>query len=922
MSCKIKKYTIRLLFALLIASLLTGVLTGSLFVKNEVYADGYTYATTYEQAPDEYIDSWIIIPNDGYKVPLGSISYATGKIWSGYFKLNTKLHFDFSIQDDEEKEYRFFFGGGGWVNSYNVILNYKTDKVNLKSEQNKKTCDAKEFNLELGKIYQAEVSLISIYQNDTPVGERVKVIISDGTDTVSTEYDFFGAELSGYAQGSGHNNTSLNSFGYADANKSATSVLKLYACDQIKDNTDGRYVYATTFENAQQHNIEEYFDLNGAGIALNNGQNESSWFVYYSKYVKNTTLNFKVNISEPEQVTEKAYLIYFGGGTMWNSYSLALDYGKQTVYLQNCYTPSGSSTVVMTSPAIAFPLEYGKTYSVSICLIEINDKEGNAVGDSVKVAVTNGENTFEVSSDFFGGARCGYAQGATDKKALGRFGFFSPNPKTEAFFKPYDYNRDYVLTIVTEKKNVLIELQYGDEYDFTSYVEEREMYELSHFSARIDGVQTEINPKGVWETDITILTGKLYSATLYPEYRATEYDIIYSISNATLPQGTQNKVTVENPVKLPTELNLDNGYVFFGWYIDSALTQKVEKVECSGKNVTVYAKVLEGYTLMLEMPSGNEKIPVEKNATFDLTTITEKGYEISGWTEFDGTNYNSIGGFSVSATDNKILKPIANKIDYTITYNLDGGTNATENKTTYTIDDEFVFATPEKAGYLFVKFVDQEGKQVFGIEKGTIGNLTLIAVFEKDEFADKTSIFASNSAQDVPLFTIPQTATYTVAITRDGHPLTIQNGKATFDKVGNYTAVYTITLCGGKTVDKIVTVESKKLTITLDEDYQAKYKRGTYLPLIDATCEKESAVIKVKVLKDGKEIEFEDFGLTLEKGKYTVIYTVENEIADELTVNFTVTDNTGLIVGASLGSVTIAGLAVTAILIIKKRRVL
>lgn len=848
----------------------------------------YTYATSYEDAPNEYVDTWAIIPNEGYDVALGEITYAKGKYWE-YFKLNTKFHYGFSIEDSEEKEYQFFFGGGGWANSYNFVLNYKNDKIYLASHHNKKTCDSVAFNLELGKVYQVEISLIEMYNEGALAGDSVKVIITDGVNTVTTQYEFVGKEMCGYAQD--HSNKALNRFGYADATTAKTSKLKLFGCDPIKENIDGRYVYATTFENVPERRIENYFELNGAGLELNNGKQTADWYVYHQKYEKNTELKFKVNISEPETVStaKQKYLIFFGGGTMWNSYSMVLDYGNQKVYMQNCYTPTGGSTVVMSSPSQAFPLTFGKTYSVSICLIEISDESGKPVGDSVKISITDGLNAYAISSDFFGDSRCGYAQGASDKKALGRFGFYSQNSKTEAFFKPYEYKRDFALNILTEERNVLIELQYGDSYDFTSYAKEVPFYELSHFKAMVDGKEVNVAPSGIWETDILIKAGGVYSAVLTPEYKAIEYGLTYNVTNASMPSYAPAVITADKPVTLVTPINVADGYVFMGWYLDSGCTQKVDKITCAGEDVEVFAKIVEGYNFTLEMPSGNIEIAVEKNQSLDLTSITEQGYKISGWQEFNGSEYVALSGNSVVATANKTLKPVASKVNYTVTYDLDGGTNDSKNPTSFTVDDEFTFVTPEKAGYLFVKFVDQSGNVITGIEKGTSENLTVKAIFVKDEFVSNVSVFVSESAQDVPIFVIPETAVYTVSVKYGEEPVEVQNGKAVFNKVGNYTAVYTVELFGGKTVEKTVTIESKKLTIKLDGAYQSAYKKGDEILLLDAYSEKVNAVITVQVFKGDKEISYKDFCLELsEKGNYTIRYTIQNETAEVLDVNIKV----------------------------------
>ena len=76
---------------------------------------------------------------------------------------------------------------------------------------------------------------------------------------------------------------------------------------------------------------------------------------------------------------------------------------------------------------------------------------------------------------------------------------------------------------------------------------------------------------------------------------------------------------------------------------------------------------------------------------------TRDGYNFGGW-QLNGTVYD----FSTAVTDNITLTATWTAISYTITYNLDGGTVATANPTSYTIETEmFTLNNPTKNGSTF-----------------------------------------------------------------------------------------------------------------------------------------------------------------------------------------------------------------------------
>ena len=110
------------------------------------------------------------------------------------------------------------------------------------------------------------------------------------------------------------------------------------------------------------------------------------------------------------------------------------------------------------------------------------------------------------------------------------------------------------------------------------------------------------------------------------------------------------------------------------------------------------------------------------------TCNTDLGYEFKGWSfEEDGTviTKNDLKGkTSVN------LYPVISVIKYTITYELDGGTNDAGNPSFYTVEDELIISAPSKEDYAFIGWTTTnitEPVSTYTITKGTTGNLTLTA---------------------------------------------------------------------------------------------------------------------------------------------------------------------------------------------------
>ena len=119
--------------------------------------------------------------------------------------------------------------------------------------------------------------------------------------------------------------------------------------------------------------------------------------------------------------------------------------------------------------------------------------------------------------------------------------------------------------------------------------------------------------------------------------------------------------------------------------------------------------------------------------TFSFTLTFDDGYELDS-VKVNGqdlTVTNNAVSFQVTA-DSEIV--IAAKLSvYTITYNLDGGTNNQNNRATYTIEDSFALLDPTKDGYEFLGWSKEDGEEIMRVAKGSTGNLVLTAHWEAEE---------------------------------------------------------------------------------------------------------------------------------------------------------------------------------------------
>lgn len=137
-----------------------------------------------------------------------------------------------------------------------------------------------------------------------------------------------------------------------------------------------------------------------------------------------------------------------------------------------------------------------------------------------------------------------------------------------------------------------------------------------------------------------------------------------------------------------------------------------------------------------------ETVKAGKAATPPEDLTSPEGYAFKGWKG----DYSSI---SQNTTIEAMFEPIV----YTITYQLNGGTNAAGNPADYTIETEDITLKPAggKDGFLFVGWYSDEKykNRVETIKKGSKGNITLYARW-KDERGLWLKAEGSNTENFIP----------------------------------------------------------------------------------------------------------------------------------------------------------------------------
>lgn len=174
-------------------------------------------------------------------------------------------------------------------------------------------------------------------------------------------------------------------------------------------------------------------------------------------------------------------------------------------------------------------------------------------------------------------------------------------------------------------------------------------------------------------------------------WQLTTYTITYNLNGGTNSNSNPATYTVEsNTITLANPTRTD--YMFGGWYTNSSLTNKKAQIaKGSTGDLTLYAKwTPTQYAITYNLNGGTNsgsnpaKYTVESGA-ITFANPTRAGYTFGGWYTNSACT-QSTTGIAAGSHGNMTVYAKWNIITYTITYNLNGGTNSSSNPTKYTVE--------------------------------------------------------------------------------------------------------------------------------------------------------------------------------------------------------------------------------------------
>ena len=217
--------------------------------------------------------------------------------------------------------------------------------------------------------------------------------------------------------------------------------------------------------------------------------------------------------------------------------------------------------------------------------------------------------------------------------------------------------------------------------------------------------------------------------SLTAQWTALTYSVTLHTNGGTISSGNVTSYNYGEGATLPAADNMTReGYTFTGWYDNEELTG-IPITEISTDetgNRTYWAKwTINQYTITFDTASGSAIAPITQDYGTDITAPadpTREGYTFTGWDK------------AIPATmpaENLTITAQWGIDQYTITYDLAGGT-AEGNLDTYTIETgAFTLKNPTKSGYTFTGWsgtgLDGENNMTVTIPTGSTGNRTYTA---------------------------------------------------------------------------------------------------------------------------------------------------------------------------------------------------
>ena len=239
---------------------------------------------------------------------------------------------------------------------------------------------------------------------------------------------------------------------------------------------------------------------------------------------------------------------------------------------------------------------------------------------------------------------------------------------------------------------------------------------------------------------VTIAQGSTGNRT-YTATWVIGYSITYDLAGGSVATPNpyyytpeSDDITLVNPTR--------DGYTFAGWtgtgLASPTMTVTIAQGSTGDRSYTA-TWTPTVYNLTYDLAGGSASNPASytiESTTFTLANPTREGYIFAGWT---GTGLNAATQsvtIAQGSTGNRSYTATWTPIVYSISYNLAGGSVATPNPTSYTIEsNNITLVNPTREGYIFAGWTGTDlnaATQTVIIAQGSTGDRTYTANWNFD----------------------------------------------------------------------------------------------------------------------------------------------------------------------------------------------
>ena len=249
---------------------------------------------------------------------------------------------------------------------------------------------------------------------------------------------------------------------------------------------------------------------------------------------------------------------------------------------------------------------------------------------------------------------------------------------------------------------------------------------------------------------VTIRSNSIGNREYVANWTLDSYTITYNLNSGVNSEKNPSEYAVTS-ANIYFENATRCGYAFEGWYTNADCTaeSKITTITSgSTGDVELFAKWSPvNYNIKYNLDGGevdgfNPNSYTIESADITLINPTKRGYTFAGWTGTDLTGVANSVTIRNNSIGDRTYTAVWEIVDYSIKYNLNGGTNSEANPEKYNVASATItLENPTKLGYVFGGWYTSsdfnEGERVKTISNGSVDDIELFAKWSPATYSVK-----------------------------------------------------------------------------------------------------------------------------------------------------------------------------------------